>query len=243
MKDLEASLREAVSSFWKIHARQSRKQGAKTGKKDAGARKDATGGAQLDGFTDLIRDLLVAGSLKRPGIYLGRSKIELPGWFRPEKKWDLLVISKEKLIAAIELKSHIGPSFGNNYNNRTEESIGNATDILAAYREGAFRDSLRPWLGYLMLLEDDEGSRRPVKVREPHYGVFEEFRGASYAKRYELTLKKLVRERLYDAACLITSSCDTGIEGDYNEPCDELSFRQFSESLLARAIAHSRTGG
>jgi len=52
-------------------------------------------------------------------------------------------------VAAIEFKSQVG-SFGNNYNNRTEEAIGSASDIWGAYREGAFKPSARPWLGYLM---------------------------------------------------------------------------------------------
>lgn len=42
------------------------------------------------------------------------------------------------MIAAVELKSQVGPSFGNNCNNRTEEAIGTAHDFWTAYREGAF---------------------------------------------------------------------------------------------------------
>ena len=48
--------------------------------------------------------------------------VEIPGWYRPEKKWDLLVVADNKLLAGIEFKSQVG-SFGNNYNNRTEEAI------------------------------------------------------------------------------------------------------------------------
>ena len=41
---------------------------------------------------------------------------------------DLLVVTEPatRLVMAIELKSQVGASFGNNYNNRTEEAIGNA---------------------------------------------------------------------------------------------------------------------
>jgi len=38
-------------------------------------------------------------------------------------------------------------SFGNNYNNRTEEALGSAVDLWAAYREGAFKPSRGPWFG------------------------------------------------------------------------------------------------
>lgn len=135
----------------------------------------------------------------------------------------------------------MGPSFGNNYNNRTEEALGNATDYWAAFREGAFRGSPKPWLGYLILLEDATGSTRPVSVAEPPFPVFDEFRDASYAKRYEILLTKMVRERLYDAVSLILSPSGIGRNGAFSEPCAELTFANFAESLVARAIAYSRT--
>lgn len=83
------------------------------------------------------------------------------------------------LLASIEFKSQVGPSFGNNYNNRTEEALGSATDIWAAYREGAFKPSARPWLGYLMLLEETARSMSPVRARQPHFKVFPEFKDAT----------------------------------------------------------------
>jgi hypothetical protein len=153
--------------------------------------------------------------------------IELPGWYRPEKKWDLLVVADGKLLAGIEFKSQIGPSFGNNYNNRTEEAIGSATDIWAAYREGAFKPSARPWLGYLMLLEETPRSLSAVRARQPHFKVFPEFKDASYAKRYEILLTKLVRERLYDAACFLMSNAIQGPKGIYSGPAPELDFQNF----------------
>ncbi len=113
----------------------------------------------MNGFISVIRDLLEESGIGKPVIFTERS-VELPGWFRPEKKWDLLVVVEGCLIAAIEFKSQVG-SFGNNYNNRTEEALGSATDIQAAYREGAFKPSARPWLGYLMLLEEAPDSITP----------------------------------------------------------------------------------
>lgn len=47
-------------------------------------------------------------------------------YFRPNKKWDLLVVDNNELVIAIEFKSQVGPSFGNNFNNRTEEAMGSA---------------------------------------------------------------------------------------------------------------------
>jgi len=237
--NIESKLRDAITHFWTSRETQAQKQGEKSGIRDAGARAAVTGGSQMDGFVALVRDLLEESGIDRPVIYCQRF-VELPGWFRPEKKWDLLVVVDGCLIAAIEFKSQVG-SFGNNYNNRTEEAVGSATDLWAAYREGAFKPSARPWLGYLMLLEDAPGSTRPVKAQEPHFKVFEEFKSASYAGRYEILLTKLVRERLYDATCFLMSNSVDGIRGQYREPVSELNFKNFISSLLAKAIACKKT--
>lgn len=86
-------------------------------------------------------------------------------------------------------------------------------------------------------MEDAPGSNQSVRVKEPHFKVFQEFRNASYAQRYELLLTKLVRSRLYDAGCFLMSSREEGLEGIYHEPNNELSFHTFVTSLLGRAIA------
>lgn len=237
--NLERDLRRAIKHFWSTRKKQSRKQGSKTGARDAGDRTAVTGGHQMDGFINLVRDYLTANGLHKTHVFCG-SAVELPGWYRPEKKWDLLIVAEGELFAGIEFKSQVG-SFGNNYNNRTEEAIGNATDIWAAYREGAFKPSSRPWLGYMMLLEEAPGSTLPVKAREPHFKVFPEFKDASYGKRYEILLTKLVRERLYDSACFVLSSAKGGLKGDYREPAAELTFEKFMASLLARATAIAKT--
>jgi Restriction endonuclease XhoI len=237
--DLENRLQGAIKHFWGARETQAQKQGISSGSKDAGARSAVTGGAQMNGFINLVRDLLCESGLPKAHIYCEKY-VEIPGWYRPEKKWDLLIVSDGKLLAGIEFKSQVG-SFGNNYNNRTEEAIGSAADIWASYREGAFKPSARPWLGYLMLLEEAPGSTTPVRAREPHFKVFPEFREASYAKRYEILLTKLVRERLYDAACFLMSNAADGPKGIYREPAAELNFQNFVSSLMAKAIAVAKT--
>ena len=136
----------------------------------------------------------------------------------------------------MEFKSQVG-SFGNNFNNRTEESLGSATDIWTAYREGAFSLSQRPCLGYVMVLEEVARSLSPVAVKEPHFQVFPEFSKASYAKRYEILMTKLVRERLYDSAALLLSGKDSAEDERYREPSAELSFEYLLTSLKARVAA------
>jgi hypothetical protein len=237
--EIAKRLQGAVKHFWGTRETQAQKQGAVSGSKDAGARSAVTGGAQMNGFVNLVRDLLCESGLPKAHVYCEKY-IEIPGWYRPEKKWDLLVVADNKLLAGIEFKSQVG-SFGNNYNNRTEEAICSAADIWAAYREGAFKPSARPWLGYLMLLEEAPKSVSPVRAREPHFKVFPEFKEASYAKRYEILLTKLVRERLYDSACFLMSNATDGPKGRYKEPAPELSFQNFVESLMAKAIAVAKS--
>ncbi len=236
MKNLDQRVAAAVGHFWQTRERQKLKQ-EKAGRRDQGSRGAATGGGQLDGFVELVAELLVECGLPEGTIFRKR-RVELPGFFRPTKEWDLLVVVENDLLASIEFKSQVGPSFGNNYNNRTEEALGNATDLWTAYREGAFRTSPRPWAGYFMLLEEVPGSTRAVAVSEPHFPVFDEFRDASYALRYELFCRKLVRERLYDAAAFMLSDSETGPRGRYREPSTELSFRTFVASLTGHVTGY-----
>ena len=236
MDDLDARVRGAVRSFWRTRNRQAKLQGQTSGKKDYGSRGAVTGGMQIDGFIHLMADLLTESGIKKNCIHFEKKLVVLPGWFRPTKEWDVLAVVDGTLLAVVEFKSQVG-SFGNNFNNRTEEAIGNATDLLTAYREGAFKTSVRPWCGYFMLLEDAPQSRTPVGVQEPHFPVFSEFRNSSYADRYRIFCEKLIRERLYDAACLILSEKKTGLRGNYGEPSEEIGFRNFAASLPAHAMA------
>ena len=191
----------------------------------------------MDGIVSLLTELLTDAGVDLNCIFC-RKALELPGFFRPTKKWDLLVVRDGQLIAAIEAKSHVGPSFGNNFNNRTEEAMGSALDLWTAYREGAFNKTVKPWLGYFLLLEDCEKSRTPVAAAEPHFEVFHEFKGASYAARYELFCRKLVRERHYNAAAFLISNIDTSLEEPYQHPAEDLTFDLFVRSLTSHAQAY-----
>lgn len=241
MERLEPRIRDAVMHFWNTRKRQASAQGQTSGAKDAGARAAVTGGAQMDGFVALVRNLLIENGAP-PDAIRHNKNLELPGWYRAEKSWDLVVVIGGEFIAAVEFKSQIGPSFGNNFNNRTEEALGSATDLWAAFREGAFRPSSRPWLGYLMMLEECARSTSPVSVREPSFPVFPEFKDASYERRYSLLIEKLLRDRLYDGGCFLLSQETSASDGFFNEPNPELTFERFITPLLARVQTHRRLG-
>ena len=236
MRHLPERVAEAVGHYWKTREGQRNKQ-RQTGRKDHGLRSAVTGGAQMDGFIDLFTELIVASGIPEEFVFRKKA-VELPGFFRPTKEWDLLVVREKTLIAAIEAKSQVGPSFGNNFNNRTEEAMGSALDLWTAYRERAYLESPQPFLKYFFMLEDCEASNRPVKVRDPHFQVFPEFVGASYMRRYELFCRKLVLERHYTAAALISSTKDGGIRGDFSTPAEEISVERFARTLAAHVAAH-----
>ncbi|MEA3435286.1 MAG: PaeR7I family type II restriction endonuclease [Thermodesulfobacteriota bacterium] len=235
IENLEDLVSDAVAHYWRTRKAQKDKQ-RNRGVSDAGLRSAVTGGAQMDGFITLFKDLIVDTGIDKHYIH-EKKALQLPGFFRPTKEWDLLVIKNGQLIVAIEAKSQVGPSFGNNFNNRTEEAMGSALDLWTAFREGAFNSGVQPFLGYFFMLEDCQASKRPVKVREPHFKVLPEFIGASYMKRYELFCRKLILERHYTSSSFITSASDNGIEGVYNEPADDLSFKIFARALVSHVGA------
>ena len=232
----EELARQAVAHYWSTLEGQGSRQ--REGDADRGGRAAVTGGKQMDGFCSLVTHVLVNNGLTGADIYLD-AKLELPGYFRPTKKWDMLVIHGGTLLAAMEFKSHKGPSFGNNFNNRTEEAIGTAHDLATAYREGAFgKTHPRPWLGWVMLLEDCPGATSALGVKEPHFPVFPEFRGTSYSARYELMMRKLVREKLYDAAAFLMSPEKGGRSGEYREPAEDLAMKRFLAGLGGRVATY-----
>lgn len=234
----EEKLKEAVRAFWGNREAAKRKQ-LELGRIDQGERAGVTAGKNMDGFISLILDTVEANGLQYAEIMQNRAVLSLPGYFRPTKLWDLLVLYKGQLIAAIELKSHVGPSFGNNFNNRTEEALGTACDFWTAYREGAFGYQPRPFVGWLMLVEDADGSRSPVMDRCAHFPIFREFIGASYQKRYDILCAKLVHESLYTTATVITSPRSAEHSGCYSELSDVTGFRTFITSFAGHIAAEA----
>jgi hypothetical protein len=107
-----------------------------------------------------------------------RTALELPGYYRPEKEWDLFVVADRQLVAVVELIAS-RPQLRQYFNNRTEEAIGNAEDIWTAYREGRFGKFSPPFLGYLFLLEECPKVHAPVRNTEPYFAVDALFKNSS----------------------------------------------------------------
>lgn len=226
---------DAVKAFWGTRQAARQKQ-IESGKLDQGERAGVTAGKNMDGFLTLVLDVVRANGLIHAEIHQKRAMLTLPGYFRPTKLWDILIIHRGELVAAVELKSQVG-SFGNNFNNRTEEAIGTAHDLWTAYREEAFGKQPRPFVGWLMLVEDAPKSRATVKDSSPHFPVLEPFKGASYLKRYDLLCQKLVQEQLYTTASLITSPRSAAETGEFSEMSAMTGLRTFVTALAGHVAA------
>ncbi len=189
----------------------------------------------LGALAQLVREIFVNEGFAESNVLVkgeGRN-LKLPGYFRPTKDWDLLVVEKSVLAAAIEFKSQMG-SVGKNVNNRAEEAIGSGTDVWEAHREGRF-GLVRPWVAYFLVLGEEPGIDEPVGLSRSRFSIDEIFRDTSYVERYEILCKRLVNRRVYDAACLIVSTNDPS--DPIIEPSLELNFDQFAAAIRARARA------
>jgi len=238
LADYERQAREATMAFWGNREKARQKQ-IEAGNADQGERAGVTAGKNMDGFIALIVDLVKSNGLGHAHLHQTSAVVTLPGYFRPTKKWDLLVINEGRLVAAVELKSQVGPSFGNNFNNRTEEAIGTAHDFWTAYREGSLGNQPKPFLGWLMMVEDEPKSRTPVRDRSPHFKVFPEFQGASYLKRYDLLCERLVKENLYTSAALLASPRSASTTGEFCELSQLTSLKTFVTTLAGHIAAEA----
>src|ERR1700691_849877 len=238
LADYEKKAREAVKVFWGNRAAAVAKQ-RELGRSDQGERAGVTSGKNMDGFIALIQDVIRANGLTDAHMMMGRKVLTLPGFFRPTKLWDLLIINEKRLVAALELKSQVGPSFGNNFNNRTEEAIGTAVDLWTAFREGAFGEAPRPFVAWLMLVEDAPESRAPVRDSSPHFPLFPEFKGASYLDRYNILCRKLTQERLYSTATVVASPRTAADSGAYTNLSELTSLKTFVTSFAGHIAAEA----
>lgn len=236
LADYEKKAPKAVKAFW-TNRRGAKSKQISSGRTDQGERSGVTAGKNMNGFLDLVKDIVQLNGLATAEICLSRQVLSLPGYFRPTKVWDMLILAESRIVATIEFKSQVGPSFGNNFNNRTEEAIGAAVDFWTAYREGAFGISPRPFVGWLILVGDCLGSRSQVRTTSPHFPLLAEFECASYAERYEVLCRKLFQEQLYTTASVILSSRSAIRTGNFTELSDMTSLKTIVTTLAGHVAA------
>lgn len=236
LEGYETRVSEAVKSFWNVRER----YGVRSGK-------------TLDAFVELLT-WVVHGHGLPEAIFLTGKKAQLPGFFRPAKSWDLLIMNHGELIAAIELKS-IADSFGKNSNNRNEEALGSGIDIKEAFEENAFEGLTRLFTGYLILVEDCQETLTSVQIQIKHFRAMDEFMlnpevrdesyvrnaageypaidGVSYMKRFDILCRRLMQKNLYTAAAVIKSPRSAIQNGEYSSVTRDTSIKAFLASLAS----------
>ena len=227
IKMLNKELEEAIFSVFDLEINAAKNQKERGGS-DQGRRAGVTAGKHLDPLADYLAKELINAGIKPRDIFTGSSNMEIPGWFRPNKQWDLLAFDNKALVTAIELKS-IGSSYGNNFNNRTEEALGSATDASAAVKYNMFKNEQPPAFGYVMVVRSDESSRKTIdRIPEPHFKVDPIFYYNSYLDRFKIMCTRMLAEKLYDAIWLVFVNTETR---EIKEPVKALSYDNFMKKM------------
>ncbi|MGW2719772.1 PaeR7I family type II restriction endonuclease [Streptomyces sp. NPDC001492] len=221
---------DAVAAYWGAKDSQ-REMSAIKDRVGAGTAGAVRGGKHFDTIAALLAKFFLDAGYPPEDIRVSKKQgLELPGYYRPQKQWDVVVVHGKTLVAAFELKALGGPSFGNNYNNRVEEALGSAVDLRRAALTNMFPGE-KPWLGYFFIMEDHPKSRSVVKTATgalPADGVWD---GCSYQDRFAIFCERLEAEGLYNSVCYITSSAS---DPKPTEPVDSLDWRHFSAAVNAR---------
>jgi hypothetical protein len=221
--DYEPRFLASVRNFWSVREDQAERQRS-AGRLDAGTRGAVTGGQHLNDVALLIADVFIDAGI----VPTGDCRL-LPGYYRASKNWDVVVTHKGAIVAIIELKSQVG-SFGNNFNNRVEEMIGQSLDLWRAVREHLLGE-IRPWFGYLMLLESHERSRAVLRVPRTAFPADPEFANTRYIDRYQIAFKRLLLEGDVNAVCLVTSDRE---QGEITYPDKAMTVTSFATAIHGR---------
>lgn len=191
----------------------------------------ARSGAHMAGVQGHVRSLFVRAGLPELSVLPGSPS--LPGYFRRSKSWDVVVVYKGALVAAIELKSQVG-SVGNNANNRIEEAIGNAFDVGASQRNNAAFGAIPPWLGFVMVLEESPKTQAVLRNGTVPFPVDPAFIDVTYSKQYQIALSRFVSDGLYDAGWFLTTSLRSDDTYGYREPLPTATADTFAGLVQAR---------
>lgn len=236
LSGFENRVSNAVKSFWNVRE----SKGVRSGK-------------TLDAFVELFTWVVHNNGLPNATVITGR-QAQLPGYFRPTKSWDVLIMNHDKLIVAIELKS-IADSFGKNANNRNEEALGSGIDIKEAFEENAFEGLTRLFTGYLILVEDCDDTLSSVQIQMKHFrameafmlhpktrseeyvrnqeGTFSPIDGVSYMKRFDILCRRLMQKNLYTAASIVKTPRSAILDGEFSFVSKDTSIKAFLASLAS----------
>jgi hypothetical protein len=218
-------VRHAVEDFW--FRRDSQTSQLEDGGRAGGA---ARANGHMGGFTQLVARAFIDHGIPPSCIKIGMPY--LPGYYRVRKQWDLVVVYKQTLVAAVEFKSQVG-SVGKNINNRFEEALGTATDTRAAQEKNMTYGDVPPWLGYVFVLQETPETELPNRSTKALFPTDPGFTGLSYNQRYQEMLRRFIGENVYQAGWLITTKRTDG-SVTYLEPLATATAKSFVTAIEGR---------
>jgi hypothetical protein len=149
-----------------------------------------------------------------------------PGYYRPTKSWDLLVLQDDKPVLAVEYKSMKG-SEGKNLNNRADEVFGVAEDLRQAERSPLLPATMRRAYVFVMGVTDQSVAPRTTQAVAAG-SVDTIFQGASYLERAAIMCERIRETGLYHLTWAV------GIREDpfsWMEPRPSVGWEVFSRGL------------
>ncbi|MGW1277906.1 PaeR7I family type II restriction endonuclease [Streptomyces tsukubensis] len=219
-------IQQAVEDFWSKRSKQRKSQ--KDGGKAGG---EARANGHIKGFENAVREIFLDCDIPAEGIRTG--KPYLPGYYRVRKQWDLVVLYKGVLVAALEFKSQVG-SVGKNFNNRFEEALGSATDLAAAQKKNGPFGAVPPWLGYVFVLEETDETEKLNRQSHALFDIDPAFKGISYTQRYQEMISRFVGENVYDIGWFITTQRAGNGNITYKEPLPTATARTLQVAIEGR---------
>jgi hypothetical protein len=210
-RDLDARVQAAVRHFWDTRSTQASKQ-QQGGRADQGARSAVTGGAQMDGFIDLLAGLAIEFGARREDVRRGKHG-RLPGLFLASRQWNLAVFHNDQVLCAFKVVSSDRTGDREPTEALVNDAIGSACELWGAYRESTINKDIQPWLGCVLAAE------------APKRGALSSIRHGGHAQ----FCSRLVRERLYSGAALLLARDD----GRYLDPAVGLTLRHLCRTLAA----------
>ncbi|MBC7365616.1 MAG: hypothetical protein H7343_02195 [Undibacterium sp.] len=101
-------LEKAVGRYWQLSS-EKEKFGASISGEDDGSCHGRTRRLGLVGLQGLLCELIRSAGFTKEDILVG-GDAALPGYFRPQKKWDIAVVRRGRLYAAIKIQSRVASS-------------------------------------------------------------------------------------------------------------------------------------
>lgn len=233
----DEALRTALGVFWATRTEQATKTRSGGADGASSLRDEVTGGKHLRGIERLLEKIVEDSGV--PTHLLALQRRSVPGYFRRTKDWDVAILVGGRPMAIIELKSMVGDEVGKNFNNRTDEALGQAVDVWKAAERGLLGEGSRLWIGYLMVLEDNDSAHRPTATKPG--AIFRTdpiFDGASHAQRFRIFFERMIIERLLDAACVVLTPRNSM---DSTSPSATTSFTAFVAALHGRVLQFRAT--